>query len=76
MIEDDDGLSEADLKAALDALSAAQRRAVESGRTIVLVENGKLVRKGPQEYTVLRELPPRQVVSSRTSDVESRAASK
>lgn len=75
MIEDDDGLSDADVKAALEALSAAQRRATELGRTVVLVENGKLVRKGPQEYTVLRELPPRQIVP-KTNGVDPRAASK
>lgn len=62
---DDEELTDADLHAVLDALSAAQRRAHESGRPVVVVENGKLVRRAPGEYTVLLELPPRQVVADR-----------
>lgn len=63
---DDEDLTAADIQAALDGLAAAQRRAHASGRPIVLVEDGKLVRRGPGEYTVLRELPPRKSPTERT----------
>jgi len=68
---DDDDLTAADIQAALDGLAAAQRRAQASGRPIVVVEDGKLVRRGPGEYTVLRVLPPRESPKQRIKTASS-----
>ncbi len=50
---------------AVQALNAATRRAIRSGRSIVLVENGELVRIGSDGKTVLKKLPPRRKVETR-----------
>ncbi|HEX8916180.1 MAG TPA: hypothetical protein VF796_27775 [Humisphaera sp.] len=54
---------------AVAALRAAQRRAESSGRPMVLVLDGKLVRVDPSGQTVLKTLPPRQKVSIREKRV-------
>ncbi len=51
---------------AVKALSAAHRRARASGRPVVLVVGGKLVRIDSQGETVLKNLPPRAKVTVRT----------
>lgn len=50
---------------AVDALSAAQRRALDSGRPVVLVVKGDLVRVEPGGSFLLKQLPPRRQVFSR-----------
>ncbi len=47
---------------AIRALSAAHRRALNAGRTLVLVHNGQLVRVTPQGRTVIGEAPAKQKV--------------
>jgi hypothetical protein len=56
------------IQMAVDALNDAQRRAIKSGRTVILVVNGELVRFGPAGAgrVVLKKLPPRRRVSVRT----------
>lgn len=44
---------------AVEALSAAQRRAMEAGRTVVVVIDGDLVRIDPSGRTVLKHIGPR-----------------
>jgi hypothetical protein len=48
------------------ALNAAQRCALESGRDVIMVENGELVLARPTGKTVLKKLPPRRKVDVRT----------
>lgn len=50
---------------AVQALTAAHRRAVQSGRPVLVVENGELVRIGPLGRTVVKTLPPRHKVLDR-----------
>jgi hypothetical protein len=50
---------------AVQALTAAHRRAVASGRPVLEVVDGALVRKGPSGVTVLKKLPPRKKVTVR-----------
>ena len=50
---------------AVDALRAAQRQARDSGRPVVVVADGELVRIGPEGQTVLRKLAPRRKVQVR-----------
>ncbi len=50
---------------AVQALTAAQRRALNSGRSVLVVVNGELVRIGSPGRTVLKKLPPRRKVSVR-----------
>jgi hypothetical protein len=50
---------------ALEALTVAQRRAHNSGRSVVVVENGELVRVGLSGKTGLKKLPPRRKVTVR-----------
>jgi hypothetical protein len=51
---------------AVQALTAAQQRAIHSGRSVLVVENGELVRIESPDRTVLKKLPPRRKVSVRT----------
>jgi hypothetical protein len=50
---------------AVQALNAAQRRAIHSGCSVIVVENGELVRIDSLGKTVLKKLPPRRKVSVR-----------
>lgn len=51
---------------AVEALTAATRRAIQSGRSVVVVVNGELVRmRSPADKTVLKKLPPRRKVIGR-----------
>jgi hypothetical protein len=50
---------------AVQALNAAQRRAINSGRSVLVVENDDLVCIGPSGKAVLKKLPPRRKVSVR-----------
>jgi hypothetical protein len=50
---------------AVEALTAAQRRAIDSGRSVLVVENGALVRIGSTGRTELKKLPLRKKVSDR-----------
>jgi hypothetical protein len=52
-------------KSAIQALTAAFRRAQGSGHSMVLVENGELVRIGLAGKTVLSQLPARRKVAIR-----------
>ena len=56
---------------AVQALTMASRRALASGRPIVTVVNGKLVRVGLFSSTLLRTLPPRMKVSVRKKRAQS-----
>jgi hypothetical protein len=48
---------------AVQALTAANRRAIQLGRSVIVVENDELVRIGsPFGKTVLKKLPPRRKV--------------
>ena len=71
----DDFDSEADeaevIRMALDALNAAQRRALGSGRPVVMVKDGNLVRVEGANVTVLETLPPRRIVSIRSKQAKS-----
>ena len=50
----------------VQALTEAQRRWMQSGRTVVLVRNDQLIRILPDgEIEVIRQLPPRPRVSNR-----------
>ncbi len=51
---------------AVQALTNAHRRVRASGRPVVLVAGGKLVRVGPLGSTTLKDVPPRVRVSVRT----------
>ena len=44
---------------AVKALSAASKRALQAGRTIVFVKNHRLIRKGPDGDVVLKIVPGR-----------------
>jgi hypothetical protein len=57
---DDDDVPEM----ALAALAEAQRRALASGRPVVLVRDGRLVRIQGDTVTVLRTMPPRKTVGN------------
>ncbi len=50
---------------ALQALSNATRRAMDSGQPVVMVVDGSLVRIEPSGTTVLQVLPPRRKVTER-----------
>ena len=50
---------------AVQALTTASDRALASGRSVVLVVDGQLVRIGPDGCTPLQSLPPRVRVSVR-----------
>ena len=50
---------------AVQALTAAHRSAVDSGRSVLVLEKGELVRIGSLGRTVLKKLPTRQKVSIR-----------
>lgn len=54
-----------DARMAVEALSAASRRALESGLPVVVVVDDKLVRIDSSGETVLKRLPPRRIVSVR-----------
>lgn len=51
---------------AVQALSAAQRLALDSGTSILLIDNDELVRVEARGKTVLKKLPPRRKVTERT----------
>lgn len=51
---------------AVNALRAAQRRALDSGRTVIVVIDGKLVRVDSVGQTVIRHLAPRRKVLLRS----------
>ena len=51
---------------AVQALTSAHRRVRASGRSVVLVAGGKLVRVGPLGSTPLKDVLPRVKVSVRT----------
>jgi hypothetical protein len=59
--QDDDNVA----KSAIQALTVAFQRARGSGRAMVLVENGELIRIGPGGKTVLSQLPVRRKVAIR-----------
>jgi hypothetical protein len=50
---------------ALKALNEATQRALLSGCDVVLVENNQLVKITPAGKTVLRDMPPRVMASTR-----------
>lgn len=51
---------------AMQGLTEAQRRWMQSGRTVVLVRNDQLIRILPGgEIEVIRQLPPRPQVTNR-----------
>ena len=53
-------------QAAVQALTEATRQDIDSGRSVVLVVNGELVRLDSSAgKTVLKKLPPRRKVSVR-----------
>jgi hypothetical protein len=54
------------VRMALKALTAAQHRALASGRAVILVVNGELVRITGSSKAVLKKLPARRRVSNRT----------
>lgn len=56
---------------AVKALTAAHRRALVAGRTLIFVRNGQLIRVGPAGTTVLRQLPARKKVATRTQSAKS-----
>ena len=66
--------SEADeaevIRMALKALSAAQRRALESGRPVVMVKDGNLVRVEGANVIVLKTLPPRRKITIRVKQAK------
>jgi 20S proteasome alpha/beta subunit len=59
------------IQMALQALREANERAKKSGRELVFVRNGELVRSGPNGITVLRKLPPRRKVNGRIRRAQS-----
>ena len=50
---------------AVQALTAANRRAIDSGRSVLIVVNDTLVRIGSSGSTVIKKLPPRRRVNMR-----------
>ena len=61
-----DDLQEGDISiAALAALTAAQRHAAQSGRTRVVLENGRLLRKTPGGTILIKTIAPRKKVAVR-----------
>jgi hypothetical protein len=48
---------ERDIKAALKGLKAASRRAIKSGLSLTLVENGNLIRREATGITVIKPIP-------------------
>lgn len=59
--------SESDVpKLAVEALNAAQQRALKSGREVVMVRNGELIRTSSQGVVVLKKLAPLTEVEVRT----------
>jgi hypothetical protein len=56
---------------AVEALSAASRRAREEGHTIVVVEDGMLVRKNASGVTPLKKMRDRIKVDTRTKNAPS-----
>jgi hypothetical protein len=64
-LHDEDRLDAAVPELAVEALSAAYRRALQAGHTLVYVKDGVLVRRAPSGVTVLKQLPARQKVSTR-----------
>ena len=50
---------------AVQALTAAHRRAAAAGRTLIVVRNGQLLRISPTETVILRQLPARKKVGDR-----------
>jgi CO dehydrogenase/acetyl-CoA synthase alpha subunit len=50
---------------AVRALTAASRRAIESGRPVIFVVDDQLVRRDASGTTVVGQLPPRRKVSDR-----------
>jgi len=58
-----DSEEEAVAQSAVQALLAAQRQALASGRQVVFLDNGELVRKEGRGKTVLKKLPPRKTVT-------------
>jgi hypothetical protein len=62
----DDDRQDADLpQRAVQALTAAHRRALAAGRTLVLVRNNQLIRISSAGIDVLRQLPARKKVTVR-----------
>ena len=68
---EEDRLDEAIPALAVEALSAASRRALNEGHTIVVVQDGVLVQKSASGITPLRKLPGRQRVDTRTKNASS-----
>jgi hypothetical protein len=67
LLRQDDAVAQA----ALAALSLAQRKALESGRPVVLLVGRKLVRLSADGHSVvLKELPGRQRVMNRTKHAQ------
>ncbi len=50
---------------AVQALTAAQQKAMSSGHSVLVVVNGELIQIEPAGRTVLKKLPPRRKVSVR-----------
>ena len=72
MSEDEISQLENDIPAlAVEALTNATRQALASGRPVVLVVDGQLVRIGPDGCTPLRSLPPRVKGTERTKRAQS-----
>ena len=66
MPSDFDDVQESEIpQLALNALNAAQQRAVRSGRTVVIVDNGILIERGASGDKILKMLPPRRKVTNR-----------
>jgi hypothetical protein len=70
-ILEDDRLDAAVPELAVEALSAAYRRALQAGHTLVFVKDGVLVRRGASGITELKKIPARQKVSTRTKKAKS-----
>ena len=68
---DEDRLDDAIPALAVEALSAASRRALDEGHTIVVVQDGMLVQKNASGITPLRKVPARQKVPTRTKNASS-----
>ena len=67
----DDDHEDADVpEQTVKALTAAHQRALEAGRTLVLVRNDQLIRIGPDGVTVLKQLPERRKVTVRKKTIQ------
>jgi len=57
---------QSDVEQALIALATAQNRALRSGRSVIVLVDDQLIRLDSKgQRTVLKQMPPRSVVSGR-----------